>query len=297
MNESASALSAPTSPRREWPKCPLCASAERETYVEFPELRFARCRGCGLVYKCEEQERLRPVDLYEQAYFHGRKSGRDKRFEHRVHKSIGQLRAALEFGEPRSMLDVGCSFGYVIEAGRRLGMRSAGTDVSRYAVEVCQQRGYDARVGDLERLPCADGEFDLVVMNHVLEHTPDPRRALAEVSRVLSGPGLVAIRVPDVRYWKGERRRRTYRYYRPDDLGQQHFVYYSDATLPRLLAETGFEVQAATKALFRRALVASRPLLAPWESLRFAGLAVGQTFANALHLRRELFVIARKRAA
>jgi SAM-dependent methyltransferase len=273
--------------RRDWPECPVCGGRDSESWVEFEALAFVRCRECGSVWKRFERTALRPPDFYEQDYFHGRRSGRDKRFEHRVKKAMGQLRSAMELCEARSVLDVGCSLGYVIEAGKRLGLEAAGTDLSEYAVRVCRERGHRAEVGELVRLPFRDAEFDIVFMKHVLEHTPEPMRALAEVRRVMRPGGVVVILVPDLAYWKGEHRRRSYRYFRPDDLGQQHYVYYTEESLPRLLGRAGFEVAATSKAVRRR----RRP--GALEPVRHAALAAGNAIARAARLRHELFVIGR----
>lgn len=275
----------------------MCRGSARAPWVDFTELAFERCIECGTVFKTRERADVRPEDFYEQGYFHGRKSGRDRRFEHRVRKAMGQLRGAMEFGQVRSVLDVGCSFGYIIEAGRRLGLSSAGADVSAYAVERCRERGLRAQVGTLDALPFSDGEFDLVILRHVLEHTADPSGALAEVRRVLSPNGLVLIAVPDLRYWKGLLLRRTYRYFRPDDLGQQHYVYYTDQSLPRLLEANGWDLMATSKAFGRPRTAASSAAHALWDRVRHAGIALWQGTARLLHMRRELYMIARKRPA
>lgn len=279
-------------PRLEWNACPVCDGTVSEPFVAFEQLTFVRCPVCGTVYKRFEAPQLRAADFYEQGYFHGRKSGRDQRFEHRVRKAMDWIRCALEL-EPgaRTLLDVGCSFGYVIEAGRRLGLTAAGTDVSKYAVEICRQRGLRAEAGTLEKLPFGDGELDVVVMKHVLEHTPDPKAALAETRRVLSPGGVALIAVPNLRYWKGQRRRSTYRFFRPDDLGAQHYVYYTDDSLCRLLAGSGFEPIIRSKAFFRRRLASSSWWRRLFEPLRFAVL---KTLMAVTGLRRELFVLARK---
>jgi SAM-dependent methyltransferase len=181
--------------------------------------------------------------------------------------------------------------GYVIEAGRRLGLRSAGLDVSEYAVKHCVRIGLDARQGDLQKFPFEAGAFDICIMKHVIEHTPDPARALAEVRRILSPSGAVLIAVPDVTYWKGNRQRKTYRYYRPDDLGAQHYVYYSDRSMRELLERNGFKVLVDRK---DHRPIGERGLKKWISALRFAVLRVGYALANAAHLRRELFFIAKK---
>lgn len=283
----ALALSPPV--LQSWAACPACGDPRRKTWVSFPEMDFSECEACRTVYKSRE-ELARDPSLYEESYFHGRRSAREKRFEHRVRKAMGHIRSVATLGTVTSVLDVGCSLGYVVEAGRRLGLQSAGTDVSQYAVQVCRERGLRAEVGTLDKLPFADGEFDLVIMRHVIEHTPAPLTALVELKRILRPGGLVLIAVPDLEYWKGRWRRRTYRYFRPDDLGEQHYVYYRDASLRRMLSGNGFEVLAGSKAFLRP----SAPIKKPWELLRFAALACWQVPASALHLRRELFFVARR---
>jgi 2-polyprenyl-3-methyl-5-hydroxy-6-metoxy-1,4-benzoquinol methylase len=237
-----------------WAACPICQSARRSVCVSFEQLEFVRCLECTGIYKSRELVGMREATFYDSSYFHGRKSGRDKRFEHRVRKSMRAVAAALVFTKAQSLLDVGCSLGYGIEAGRRLGLVSAGMDVSQYAVSHCHERGLKAEIGTMEHMPWKDGEFDIVVMRHVLEHTPTPQEALAEVRRIMTSAGALIIAVPDLAYWKGIFFKRRYRYYRPDDLGQQHYVYYSPKSLCHLLTTAGFKVLAQNGSSIKKIL-------------------------------------------
>ena len=65
-----------------------------------------------------------------------------------------------------------------------LGAELVGIDQSERMVEIQRSKGVDARVGTVEELPFADGEFDLAVAAWMLYHVPDPHRALAELARV-----------------------------------------------------------------------------------------------------------------
>jgi ubiquinone/menaquinone biosynthesis C-methylase UbiE len=49
---------------------------------------------------------------------------------------------------------------------------------------------------DVTRLDFPDESFDAIVCNHVLEHVPDDRKALAEFYRVLKKGGWASIQVP-----------------------------------------------------------------------------------------------------
>jgi SAM-dependent methyltransferase len=50
--------------------------------------------------------------------------------------------------------------------------------------------------GDLTKLDFADGEFDFIICNHVLEHIPDDSAAIREMHRVLGPGGLAVVSVP-----------------------------------------------------------------------------------------------------
>ncbi len=57
----------------------------------------------------------------------------------------------------------------------------------------------EAMVGDALALPFPDATFDRVIAAEVLEHIPDDRGAIAELSRVLRPGGTMAVTVP--RWW------------------------------------------------------------------------------------------------
>lgn len=275
-----------------WVSCPACGSESRSEYVRFDSLRFDRCGECATVYKSFESTEARPdADLYEGAY-HVRHRG--KRWHHRVRKAKRQIFEASQFGEVNRFLDVGCSVGYMIAAADRLGMKGAGTDLSFDAVAAARARGLEARQGSLEAVPYDDGAFDLVSLRHVLEHTPRPSVALHELRRVLRPDGLALIAVPDLDYWKGDRQRKTYRYFRPDDLGRQHYVYYNGDSLEALLTRHGFTVLSRSKAIFRSKVAERSFLHAGWEQLRHAALRAWCAIGERLRMRRELWFVVRR---
>jgi len=96
---------------------------------------------------------------------------------------------------PRRVLEVGCGWGELAEwTARDTGAEVVAVDLSSRMVELARERGVDARVADVQQLPFADGEFDLVVAAWMLYHVPDLDRGLRELARVLRpGGGLVAV--------------------------------------------------------------------------------------------------------
>jgi SAM-dependent methyltransferase len=96
---------------------------------------------------------------------------------------------------PRKVVEVGGGPGELAERMmRELACEVIMVDISPRMVELARARGVDARVGDVQQLPFAEGEFDCAVAAWMLFHVPDLDRGVSELARVL-GPGgrLVAV--------------------------------------------------------------------------------------------------------
>lgn len=86
------------------------------------------------------------------------------------------------------ILDIGCAFGHILkhitpQTGFGVGVdmdRNIGADTDN----VCFVRA------DAEKLPFADGAFDVIICNHVYEHTDNAATLLAEIHRVLGDAGV-----------------------------------------------------------------------------------------------------------
>jgi len=256
---------------------------------EFPELTWMSCR-CGLIYKRSEAV---PTVEYEESYFVNRENVRrpyKTRNRRRIRKSRSQILDVLNHVEPGPLLDVGCAHGHMLRAAEDLGLTATGVDISEYAVRFCSELGFSAKHGKLERLPFADGAFQIVMMRHVLEHTKAPREALREIRRVLRPGGGLFIAVPHAGYLKARVNPAGYRFYRPEFHGREHYVYYTPRTLTRLLKEESFDPVSAPHPhlVHRRAGGAERAAEIAIAPLRIAA----QQARSALALCKEFWVVA-----
>lgn len=98
---------------------------------------------------------------------------------------------------PRRVLDAGCGEGHVTAwVSASLGSGEyTGVDGRAEALAAFRARNPEATAlaGDLRSLPFADAAFDLVLCTEVLEHLPDPRGVLRELTRVCSGHLLLTV--------------------------------------------------------------------------------------------------------
>jgi SAM-dependent methyltransferase len=153
-----------------------------------------------------------------------------------------ELTSAAGIAPGQRALDVGCGPGALTKAlADALGAdRVAAIDPSAPFVEACRRRvpGADVRLGAAEALPFADGAFDAVLSQLVVNFMSDAPAGVREMRRVARPGGAVASAVWDYAgemtllrgFWEAAARldpegaaardeRRVMRYCTPDELG------------------------------------------------------------------------------
>jgi SAM-dependent methyltransferase len=117
--------------------------------------------------------------------------------------------AEFERWRGKDVLEVGVGLGTDFVQFARAGANATGIDLTDAAVAAVRERlgleGLTAELltADAEQLPFADASFDLVWSYGVLHHTPDTRRALAEVRRVLRPGGEARVMLYARHSWLG----------------------------------------------------------------------------------------------
>jgi len=96
------------------------------------------------------------------------------------------------------ILDVGCGNGYFSQIAEFIGWDAVGIDIDSEAVKTANQLGVKAIESNLYNIPFDNESFDVVTMNHVIEHLHEPLTALREVLRVLKPGGMIWLSTPNL---------------------------------------------------------------------------------------------------
>lgn len=195
------------------------------------------CRECHLVYV-----NPRPGAEALAAYY-----PTDYTPYHRKPGCIGRAKAVLRRREARRIgkllpagarvLEVGCAAGDLLAPLRERGLQVTGVEMSPYAAGIArEQHGLDVHTGTIFDCPCAEGSFDAVVMRHVLEHFPSPRKALEKAAALLKDEGLLFITTPN--YDSADRKLFGAYWYAFDT--PRHLYVFSIRTIRKMLEAAGF---------------------------------------------------------
>lgn len=146
------------------------------------------------------------------------------------------------FPQPGRLLDLGCGTGTFLLAAKRRGWKVTGVEPAAAPAHFARGKGLEIFCGSLCDAAFPDAGFDYIRLIHTFEHLLDPCRILREIRRILKPSGTLFIAVPNcesatARFW-GE----NWWY-----IGAPvHTYHYSGRTLPRILAQAGFETTRIT---------------------------------------------------
>jgi SAM-dependent methyltransferase len=149
-----------------------------------------------------------------------------------LHRVLALAELAARSDDVR-VLDVGCASGLAL-GYRAPNLRAFGVDRDDHYAARLEAAGITFHVADVatEPLPFEDGFFDLVMLNHVIEHVANYEHFAGEVRRVTAAVGHAYVRTPDITRVKGA-------FY--DDYG--HVKPYTPAALVDLMRAHGFEAR------------------------------------------------------
>ena len=127
----------------------------------------------------------------------------------RAHPAWRDAQQAMVFYLPHvsegRMLDIGCGNGSSMLVLRQYGWSVEGIDFDEHSIAQARARHLNAKVGDLRMINYPTGSFDAILMNHVIEHIPNPVDLLRECLRILKPGGVLVALTPNADSW-GHRR-------------------------------------------------------------------------------------------
>ena len=174
-------------------QCPRCRSA-----LDAPDgAAELRCRGCGTAYPVTRGIPRFAGEPYVESF--GRQWNRYDVARDEEDEATFAVKTGVDPHDlnGKLVLDAGCGGGRYARLLGRHGARVVGVDLSaavEKAATLCADLPGVAIVqADLLDLPLAERRFDLVFSIGVLHHSPDPRRAFAQVAARVKPGGRLSV--------------------------------------------------------------------------------------------------------
>jgi SAM-dependent methyltransferase len=175
-------------------RCPACGGSADRELGEVNGFGIVRCGACGTLFTDRLPAEPEVKDYTD--YYHAANLAVPAFVHARLREIVGEFAT---YRRTNRWLDVGCGAGTLLSAASELGWTAVGTELSPPAVDAARVAGLDMRLGELAALGFAPGEFDVVSLVEVLEHVPEPRTLLAEVTPLIRPGGALYLTTPHVR--------------------------------------------------------------------------------------------------
>lgn len=160
------------------------------------------CSSCGTLrtspYYREENLKEFYKDIYRPLYS-DQKLDKKSFFEDQIKrgKEILDL-ISEEIPQNSQILEIGCGAGGILKPFKDQNHQVYGIDYGKDYIEFGKKQGLDLEVKELKDLP--NQSFDLVIFNHVLEHSRTPIETLKLIKSKLKPNGYVYIGLPGLYY-------------------------------------------------------------------------------------------------
>jgi len=106
------------------------------------------------------------------------------------------------------LLEIGSGMGHLV-AQLEDTFETFGVDVNHWAVNQSKEVVQKSRlqIASAQELPFSDHSFNIVIIKHIVEHLPEPQKAIQEIGRVTEAGGTLILATPNLdsllKPWKG----------------------------------------------------------------------------------------------
>jgi SAM-dependent methyltransferase len=172
-------------------------------------------------------------------------------------------------GENRSVLELGCSTGFVSKLLKQSGCSVVGVEIDPLAAEAAAKICDRVIVADLslpDWIDQAKGQFEVILMGDVLEHLVAPDILLKSLTPLLLPGGYVVLSLPNVVHWTQRLKvlAGRFRYQSVGLLDVTHLRFFDLPTARALVTKSGYDVETFHPVIGGRFSNYLRPL---WQFL------------------------------
>ncbi len=195
--------------------CPVCNNDKFDTFKEVFDDRYgepnkyqlAKCKQCNHISTYPRINKKDIGKLYEKYY-----PRKDITYEETLNKAKKNYSSISNFvnwfngtnnqghlyaKKGELVLDIGCGDCSSLIEIKKLGAKAFGIEADNNVKPIAETLNLKVHFGSIEDNPFKEKKFDLIVMNQVIEHLPEPDKCLELIKKRLSKKGKIIFVCPN----------------------------------------------------------------------------------------------------
>jgi len=207
---------------------------------DLSELETVICTGCGLIRSNPIPSKNELSAFYKEKYRSEYKLTYSPKIKHTIRYASGtisHLNTILSFvNNPngKKLLDIGSGSGELLYFAKKAGFDVLGIEPNKGYAEFCKNKlSLPIFNGTYEEADIKESEYDVIFMNEVLEHMPDPMSVLRDIHSFLKTDGIVIVNVPDIEIGKHSPLKRFH---------YAHIYNYNHICLKKIIEKSKYKI-------------------------------------------------------
>lgn len=192
-------------------KCICCGENNRQVISKvgrgLSKLITVICTGCGLIHSYPIPTKASLHNYYKKDYRIKYKFTAKPKKRHTLRYAkdslafTNELISFLDYKDfrQRNFLDIGSGSGEISYFAEKIGFNVLGIEPNEGYAEFCKN---DLKLNIInstyEDAKIKEDEYDVINLNQVLEHLPDPLIVLSDLRNFLKNGGIISLTVPDI---------------------------------------------------------------------------------------------------
>ncbi len=195
--------------------------------------RIVKCTSCNLIYMNPRPKPAKIMDFYKKDYY----------YDDRLYDPMNLIKAKLLYKEIKnyllngSVLDIGCSKGFLLNFLKEKKLQLHGIEPSKDAVKFAWDN-FKIKIthGYFDSVMIKNNYYENIIAIDIIEHFINPPNILKKIYQILKKNGVLIIETPNIAslYFVISKKR-----WMGFDL-PFHIYYFTPATLTKLLKSVGF---------------------------------------------------------
>ncbi len=225
--------------------CNFCENESNQIYVikRFKKpFTIWKCKNCHLIFQFPQPENIE--QFYDEGYYTGQNnfSYQDERNQFKFYSYVWKSRVKKIKKNIRSnskikkILDIGCSFGGLLENAKNLKFDTFGLEISDFSRSYARNELKHKVYKNFQEANFNNNYFDAITMIEVIEHLDDPVHILKKIFQKLKKGGLFVIQTANMNGMQAKKQKENYHYFLPG-----HLFYFSKKNLVEELKKIGFK--------------------------------------------------------
>ena len=136
------------------------------------------------------------------------------------------------------VLDIGCGDCSSLIEIKTLGAKAFGIEADNNVKSIADALDLKVHIGSIKDNPFRGKSFDLIVMNQVLEHIPEPDKCLRLIKRKLTNQGRIIIVIPNKEsFWQKISREKWINWHIP-----YHLHHFDSISFEKMVNKCGLKI-------------------------------------------------------